>query len=173
MPRPISSTTALAVVSPVTSPLFLVHLVTQTDHKWSSLDEALIGGFTWADANMEVEGPTQQSGGALEAVITVPDSLEGIGAECLALRPHDSRCDLYKTYWDGKNYTDPTLLIDGVVTGVEFIDGEQVREIAFTIRTKGNRGGVSPFVRIDASLISHITPDGSQFTWGATTIITA
>ena len=175
MPRPIQPALQRAISQKVTAPLYLCRLDLHGDifHLTSFDDSLTAQGQVWTDANLGVTGPTQKSGGTLQATITAPFDVTSDGGRALidlllARRPQDQSAQLWKTYWYEDDYTQPVLLLDGVIDQAQIGRGGGEKEkprVSLTLVSRGNRGGRTPAIRLGAPTLQHLTPAGSIIVW--------
>lgn len=157
----------------ITSPMFLLELqLVQRTYRVSSFaDSVTLLGVNWIDAQISVSGPTQKAGGMLMASITIPFDVAQNGGtimqDVLQTRPQDRPAKLYQTYFKEQGYVTPILLLDGLIDEVQLGLGSQNTKprMTFSITSLGNRGGMTPFVRLAAPLLKWLTPAGSILIW--------
>ena len=177
MPRDIRSEIRDAAQQVVTAPVFLFEAwLEQHNYLVCSFDSQIyVHDRLWKDANLTVRGPTQYSGGTLKASVSVPYDTPSQNDDAiliddiLAKRPQDRRCRLWQTYWYNDAYVEPVLLVNGIIDDVTLPRGSTEKpRVTFDIVSKGNRGGVTPFVRLMPPTCNHITPDGSVLSFNGT-----
>ena len=178
MPRDISPEFDSALGTRVTAPLFVCHLTLHgEDFYLTSFDDKVLfdnvlPGQLFQDANLEVSGPSQKSGGTLQATIRIPydtKSVNNINITDLLLtnRPQDQPVKLWQTYWHNDAYTPPLLLMDALVDDVKLgrTSGATKPKVSFVIVSRGNRGGQTPAIRLGRPMLNHLTPKGSVVLW--------
>jgi hypothetical protein len=168
MPRETRPGYALAVTDKVTAPLFLceLHLVQDKYFTASFDDQITARGNVWKDSNLVVTGPTQKSGGSLQATISLPFDVTGQNGitlfdDVVNNRPHDRPIKLWITYWYADNYLEPILVLDGVIDSVRVETKVDEQRIVFSIMSVGNRGGVTPSIRLAPPMLKYRTPVGT------------
>ena len=169
MPRPLKPGFDAPFTDTITAPLYLFELsLKQRTYRFCSFDEPIrVLDQYWYDQNIQVQGPTQKSGGTLQASVTAPYDarvIEGVTLmdDILAERPQDRPTRLGFTYLHHDAYLEPVLLLEGVIDNVTLgAAGDNKQRLTFSIVSKGNRGGVTPFIRIAKPLLNRITPAGS------------
>ena len=178
MPRSLQPSFTDALSNKVTAPLFLCYLNIHGNRFYlTSFDDVAIfddvaPGQKFKDANLVVRGPTQRSGGTLQAQISVPYDIKGSGggdltALLIAQRPQDQRAKLWQTYWHDDAYVPPILLMDAVIDDVTFgrASGGNKPRVSFTLVSRGNRGGQTPAIRLGPPMLEHLTPKGTVIVW--------
>lgn len=153
----------------ITAPLFIVELSLSAHvYRLCSFDEPVrLLGRDWSDSNIRVTGPTQKSGGTLTADVTVPYDTWREGGnlmqDILAERPQDRPAMVAKTYFHDDSYLEPIILLNGVIDSVNLGSSAETTKqlLRFTLVSSGNRGGVTPHIRMTAPLLNHVTPAGS------------
>jgi hypothetical protein len=121
---------------------------------------------------MLVTGPDPRSGGTYEASVALPYNHPGLMNHVLSNRLTDVPAKLWKTYFYDDAYLDPALLMDAVVSDmfVSKSSGDSLAQVTFTMISRGNWGGVTPYIRIAKPLLNHITPAGTVIVWGEQTV---
>lgn len=169
MARDLKPEYALATEESITAPLYLVELaLEQRTYRACSFDTSIqVLDREWYDSNLVVTGPSQRSGGTLSATVSMPYRVSQAGGvlldDILEARPQDRPAKLYKTYFHADAYLEPILLLDGVIddASLRASGGGGNQRISFSIVSRGNRGGRTPFIRIAPPLLNHITAAGS------------
>jgi hypothetical protein len=173
MPRDLRPEYDAAVAEKVTAPVFIAEIILkQRTYRFASFDSVVPAfGVQFPDTNLLVTGPTQYSGATLKASLSVPyDTTQNGGRiidDILAERPQGRSAKLWHTYWHRDSYIEPILLIEGVIASVDPGQASSSKpRVSMQIISKGNHGGVTPFIRIMPPLANFITPSGSVVTIG-------
>lgn len=160
-----------ATIDQVTTPVYLFEV--DGLFRAVSFDEpGLMNGARWTPCNFTVQGPEPRAGGTYEASISMPYDFANLMKRILAGRITDRPCALWKTYFYQDAYLDPVLLLRGIVLDV-ILPRSRPRaypQVVLSITSAGNRGGVTPYIRVAPPLMKHITPAGTTIVWGEQTV---
>lgn len=126
--RTLSSNTATETARPITRPMHLVHIVTDTvTYRWCSSNTVTFDGQTWTGNGVAVTALRNLAGGGMEGQISLPN-IDGAGA-AVALNNDliDKACRIYELYGDGPyNVADAVVIFDGVCDAASDIGDERV-----------------------------------------------
>lgn len=167
--RTLTTPTANATASTVTTPAYLVEIEFSTVLRLSTRNDQSWGGYTWTGgrlgkvSGLSWDGKGQQTG-ALDLINTdlVYSALvlnEGVA---------DRRVRVWKFYGDNPATLDPVAVFDGVADAAD-IGPDAVR---LTLVGQNNKTLYSPRRFIGpATGFNHLCPAGTKITWGGQTYI--
>lgn len=126
--RTLSSTTSTETAKPITRPIHLVEIVTNTvTYRWSSSNDVTYNSATYTGNGVSVSALRNLAGGGQEGQITLPNIDGAAAALVLSADIADKACRIYELSGDGPySVGDAVLLFEGVCDCASDINDERV-----------------------------------------------